>query len=147
GANLFRAEMQGADLSRAEMQGADLRGAEMQGANLSRAEMQGADLNRAEFDDRTSFNAATFQDAAVKEVDFTKSTIEPDQLAQMFGDASVTLPGGKGPDSKGWPNHWSNETLGWRGDESRSPFHQAWRAWQDKIGFDRQTNTLKHPSK
>ncbi|MCV2880906.1 pentapeptide repeat-containing protein [Actibacterium sp. XHP0104] len=147
GAHLIEAKMQGANLSMAKMQGARPRWAEMQGADLSGAEMQGADLSVAKFDNLTTFTAATFQGVAVKEVDFTNCSIKPARLAQMFGDASVTWPGGKGPDSDDWPAHWPKEDLYWHPDESESEFHKAWRAWQDEIGFDRETFTIKHPPK
>ena len=43
----------------------------------------------------------------------------------MFGDASVILPDGVRP-----PDHWSAETLDYRG------WKEAWRAYQRSIGQD-----------
>lgn len=146
GADLYRAEMQDANLFRAEMQGADLFHAEMKGAYLGGAEMQGAYLNVAEMDADTELIAAVFQGAALRVVDFTKVSISDEQLNDMFGDATVTLPGGNGVESDAWPEKWPKRVLEWDFDPEKSEFHQAWRAWQDQIGFDRETNTLKQPT-
>ncbi|WP_372993110.1 hypothetical protein, partial [Sulfitobacter sp.] len=66
---------------------------------------------------------------ALKKVNFTKINIGPNQLQQMFGDATVTLPGGHGPDNESWPPHWSKKDLGW-------DFDTKWRAFQRSIGQD-----------
>ena len=141
GAHFNRAELQGADLSLAQMQGAVLDRTEMQGADLLFAEMQGAVLRLAEMDAHTNLNAATFQGAALRGVNFTHVLISNEKLNTMFGDGSVTLPGGKGPDDPDWPGHWPKEDLG------IIEFDQAWRAWQDEIGFDRETFALKPAQK
>jgi uncharacterized protein YjbI with pentapeptide repeats len=130
GAHLIRAQLQGANLSEAELQGADLSGAQLQGAHLGEAQLQGANLSKSEFDVSTSFTAATFRGAALKDVDFTHSRISSEQLKDMFGDASVTLPGGHGPDHENWPKHWSKENL------DRKDFYPQHRAFQASIGQD-----------
>ena len=130
GADLFRAQLQGADLRGAQLQGANLFEAQLQGASLYEAQLQGADLYEAQFDRSTALTAATFQGAAVREVDFTDTTIEPDQIIAMFGDATVTLPGGHGPEHESWPAHWNKEEL------DRRDFQTKWRAFQASIGQD-----------
>ncbi|HEU0220586.1 MAG TPA: hypothetical protein VFR34_00030 [Paracoccaceae bacterium] len=47
-----------------------------------------------------------------------------DQLKSAFGDGSVILP-------EGWvrPAHWPAEDLDWH------EFRDAWRAWQQSIGY------------
>ena len=143
GANLSTAQLQGANLHGAQLQGANLHGAQLQGAFLFGAHLQGASVDSAGFDDQTDLSYTNFHGAAVRSVNFKNVGISTDQLQQMFGDASVKLPGGKGPDDPNWPKEWEKEELGWDYDPDKSEFHQAWHAWQDKIGFDRQTNALK----
>ncbi|WP_439150133.1 pentapeptide repeat-containing protein [Sulfitobacter sp.] len=130
GANLSGAQLQGAYLSGAQLQGAFLHGAQLRGADLSGAQLQGAFLSGAQFDRSTSLTAATFQGAAVREVDFTDATIKQDQFIAMFGDATVTLPGGHGPEHESWPAHWNKEEL------DRRDFQTKWRAFQASIGQD-----------
>ncbi|MBW4963994.1 pentapeptide repeat-containing protein [Sulfitobacter sp. CW3] len=135
GANLFSAQLQGADLIKAQLQGAYLIKAQLQGASLWEAQLQGAillgaELQRTQFDSSTSFTAATLRGAAVKDVNFTDATLSTEQLKIMFGDASVTLPGGHGPDHASWPKRWSKENLDWE------EFKTQWRAFQRSIGQD-----------
>jgi len=130
GANLNGAKLQGAYLNGAQLQRVGLEWAQLHGADLSGAQLQGADLNGAQFDSSTSLYAAILRGAAIKDVDFTHATISSEQLKDMFGDASVTLPGGHGPDHENWPEHWSKEELDWHG------FYTQWRAFQRSIGQD-----------
>jgi uncharacterized protein YjbI with pentapeptide repeats len=134
-ANLFSAQLQGARLNGAKLQGAYLGSAQLQGANLFRAKLQGANLNGAKFDHSTSFTAASLRGAAVKDVDFTDDRISSEQLKEMFGDASVTLPGSHGPNHESWPNHWSKEKLSW------IDFQTQHRAFQRSIGQDPENPT------
>ncbi|HKK83991.1 MAG TPA: hypothetical protein VJ942_00560, partial [Roseovarius sp.] len=46
-----------------------------------------------------------------------------DHLPGIFGDASVTLPGGHGPDHESWPQHWPEFEL-------NGQFETEWRKWQ-----------------
>ncbi|MDK3020506.1 pentapeptide repeat-containing protein [Pseudodonghicola flavimaris] len=130
GVYLERAKLQGANLERAELQGANLERAKLQGADLWSAELQGVYLERAEFDTSTSLTAATLRGAAVSEVDFTNIPEITPHIDQVFGDATVTLPGGVTRDHPDWPPHFSREKL--IGDD----FETAWRAFQKSIGFD-----------
>jgi uncharacterized protein YjbI with pentapeptide repeats len=130
GANLSQAKLQGAYLIEAQLQGADLSRTKFHGAQLSQAQLQGADLQRAEFDKSTSFSVATLRGAALKDVDLTHATISLEQLQDTFGDASVTLPGGHGPDHENWPDRWNKEELDWFN------FLIEWRAFQRSIGQD-----------
>ena len=130
GTKMKGVQLQGANLSGAQLQGANLWGAQLQGADLSGAQLQGAYLRGAHFDRSTSFEAATFQGASLREVDFTDTTIEQDQILEMFGDGTVILPGGHGPDHESWPVDWSKEKL------SGPDFNTKWRAFQRSIGQD-----------
>lgn len=161
-ASLKAAKMQRASFAHAKMQrvnldfvvaqqtsffNADLRGAtvlmaKMQGAVLSSARMQGAGLTHVEFSDSTTFDRAKLDAAAVRAMELPDGELLPEQIQNCFGDVTVRLP-------HGWetPEHWSQAMLLWKPEPSKSEFHQAWHAWQDKIGFDRETFELKHPSK
>jgi len=130
GASLLWAQLQVANLSRAQLQGADLGWTSLQAADFSGVQLQGAHLSWAKLDSETSFSAATLRGAALKYVDFTDRSIGDDQLQSMFGDASVTLPGGHGPDHENWPDHWSKENLDW------NDFNTEWRDYQASIGQD-----------
>jgi uncharacterized protein YjbI with pentapeptide repeats len=160
GANLWKANLQGAGFGNANLQGADLSRANLEGGHLSntnlkstkfrQAKLKGshifdADLNGAKFteanlrgayffglkvSEATDFSGAYLSGAAAKSIDFTETTISKDQLAQMFGDASVILPGGHGHDHKNWPKHWHSEKLDW------AEFSMHWRAFRVSIGQD-----------
>ena len=129
-ADLGDAQLQRANLWGAQLQHANLRDAQLQGAHLVFAQLQQAYLEGAQFDAATSFDFAALRGAAVKKVDFSDSSIRNNQLAEMFGDASVILPGGHGPDHPDWPEHWSKESLDWVN------FRNQWRAVQASIGQD-----------
>jgi hypothetical protein len=130
GAYLRRAQLQGANLRGAKLQGAYLSSAKLQGANLRGAKLQGADLRNAEFDAETTLSAARFSYAALRATDFSETSITQEQLDSAFGDASVTLPGGKGIDDPEWPALWSKERLDY------VDFDTQWRAFQAKNGYD-----------
>ena len=48
--------------------------------------------------------------------------------SEIFADGTVTLPEGTPR-----PGHWAEEELDWSLNPADSPFHQAWRAWQDTL--------------
>ena len=130
-ANLWGAELQGANLRRAQLQGANLRRAQLQGASLWDAQLQGADLRGAQFDTSTALDDATLRGAAVREVDFNNLPQITPHIHEVFGDATVILPGGVTPDHPDWPSHFAKDELDYNG------FQTAWRAFQKSIGFDR----------
>jgi hypothetical protein len=124
------AEMEGADLRSAQLIGAYLKDTKMYAANLRSAKLHGAYLEGVEFDEATALKTADFLGAQVKGINFTNISISQTQLETMFGDASVILPSGRGPDDESWPEHWSKEELDW------NDFHTQWDAHQAKIGYD-----------
>jgi len=134
-ANLRHAKLQKTNLGNANLHRANLSHAKLQSANLRRAELQGAKVWHSKFDTETNFAATKFQGAAVKSVDFADATIKRYQLHQMFGDASVILPDGHGPDHESWPKHWSKEKLHWK------YFDTEWHAFQRSIGQDPENPT------
>ena len=123
GADLMDAKLQGADLMDAKLQGANLTDAKLQGANLTDAKLQGADLRGVEFDERTNLSAATLRGAAVNFVDYTNIPQMSEHLQGIFGDASVTLPGGHGPEHESWPKHWPKFELEY------GQFETEWHKW------------------
>ena len=49
--------------------------------------------------------------------------------SEIFTDGTVTL-----RDGTQRPDHWAEDELGYSPwDPAASPFHQAWRAWQDTL--------------
>jgi uncharacterized protein YjbI with pentapeptide repeats len=133
GADLVGAELQGANLEIAQLQGANLMLAKLQGANLLVAQLQGADLERARFDASTSLRGATLRGAAVRAVDFNNVAQIIDHIADVFGDATTTLPDGITPDQDTWPDHWPKQELDWQ------DFRDQWHAWQATLpaGWDK----------
>ena len=98
--------------------------------------MQGANLWTAQFDTDTDLSAATLRGAALRSVNLTKLPQFAAHLASTFGDASVTLPGGGGPESPDWPAHWPKIDLdGLTVVEGKyvDPFAQEWRKWQASL--------------
>ena len=130
GADLRDAQLQGANLGFAQLQGTNLWDAQLQGANLGGAQLQGAKLGGAKlqgakFDGDISLTAATLRGAAVRDVNFTEIAQIRPHLEGMFGDGSVTLPGGHGPELESWPKHWPRFAL----DDEQ--FDEEWRKWLD----------------
>jgi hypothetical protein len=128
--SFVNAQLQGADLRGAQLQRANLSSAQLQWTYLDNAQLQGAYLDSAQFDPATTLSAARCSGAALRVVDFSETLIKQEQLETAFGDASVTLPGGKGTDDPEWPDHWSKEKLDW--DE----FRTQWRKFLADNGFD-----------
>lgn len=152
-ASLEFARLQGATLGRSGLQGANLPNASLQGASFSELRMterqvenghlhtdhfagprfQGANLANAKLSNIKGFNndifAPNFRGVAVANVDFTDLPQIVAHVAGMFGDASVTLPGGHGPEHEDWPKHWPKFELGNDSDDE-------WRKWQaDPEGY------------
>ncbi|WP_417727936.1 pentapeptide repeat-containing protein [Roseovarius sp.] len=123
GANLRFAKLCGVNLALAELQGADLRHADLRGADLSFANLDGARLDRARFDHETDLNQAKLRGATLRFANYASIRQLTDHLKDMFGDASVILPGGFGPKHESWPQHWPKFKL------NDSQFEGEWRDW------------------
>lgn len=123
GANLSFAKLCGVNLALAELQGADLRHADLRGADLSFANLEGARLDRARFDHETDLNQAKLRGAMLRFANYASIRQLTDHLKDMFGDASVILPGGFGPKHESWPQHWPKFKL------NDSQFEGEWRDW------------------
>ena len=125
GAFLFRARMEGAVLFRARMEGADLREARMEGADLWKARMEGVLLA-----------GTSLRGAAARDVNWESVEISAEQVNSIFGDASVTLPGGLTPGHADWPAHWPVWELPLRDPDGDTDFRTEWRKWQaDPAGY------------
>ncbi|WP_081508026.1 pentapeptide repeat-containing protein [Roseovarius mucosus] len=120
GASLSGARMEGAYLSGARMEGAYLSGARMEGTFLTEARMEGASLFRARMDSFTSLMAATFQGAAMRDMNLRKVPIFAEQLNSSFGDLTVELPKGMAR-----PAHWPDWEL------DGQTFDTEWRKWRN----------------
>lgn len=123
GAVLTSARLQGAILLDTQLQRARLGGAFLQGSALTLAELQEADLSGVEFGENTNLTEGNLQNAAVRFVDLTRIAGVEKHLSDLFGDASVILPQGCGPDHKDWPAHWPKFHL-------ESEFEEEWHKWQ-----------------
>ena len=99
-----------------------LRRANMQNAELWRANMQNAHLRDANLQNAKNLSDALLRGASLRFFDFTNIPISKDQIDEMFGDGSVTL-----PDTITWPSHWPKEEL------SDEEFTKKWRAWQKTL--------------
>lgn len=93
--------------------------------------MEGAELWRARMDAHTSLTAANLRGAAVRDVNWESVGISAEQVNSIFGDASVTLPGGVTPGHADWPAHWPVRALPPIDQEGGPAFHTEWRKWQD----------------
>ena len=123
-ANLGSARLQGADLSSAILKDVNLGRTRLQEANLGHANLQRAYLGNADFDEYTNLSNAKFQGAALRLVNCTNLPQFAAHVQDMFGDASVKLPGGHGPDHDNWPKHWPKFHL------APEDFETEWRKWQ-----------------
>ena len=124
-AALLWAQLVGANLSHGRLEKADLRAAWMEGADLSGTRMDGADLREARMDSRTSLAGATLRGAAARDVDWAAVPIGQDQIASMFGDASVILPEGLTR-----PGHWPDWALPLYEHDNPNDFDTQWRLWR-----------------
>ncbi len=131
GAVLALARMEGAVLGGARMEGAVLGGARMEGANLEHTRMEEADLREARMDARTSLTAASLRGAAARDANWESIDISAEQVNSIFGDASVTLPGGVTPGHADWPAHWPVWALPFIDPAGGPDFRTEWRKWQD----------------
>ncbi|WP_306152330.1 pentapeptide repeat-containing protein [Roseovarius sp. MMSF_3281] len=123
-ANLEFAKLQDANLRQANLQEADLSGAELQRTDLVAANLRGANLTHPELDNLTRLKWADLRGAALRYFDCTEIEQLLNHVQDMFGDASVTLPSGQGPNDESWPAHWPKSIL----DDDQ--FQTEWRKWQ-----------------
>ena len=124
GSHCGGAMFQGAGLEEANLQNANLRGSHLNWVKLSSANLQGADLRHAKLDAHTDLTGAKLKEAAVSFVDFSQLPQITHHINELFGDGTVILPGGLGPNHKDWPSHWPKIEL------SHSQFETEWRKWQ-----------------
>ena len=127
--DLSETNLQGFALYSLNLEKTSFLNARMEGAHLTGAKLQGAYLAGAGFNSRITLSDAHFSYAGLIDVDFSETKIAPEQLDSAFGDASVILPNGKGPNDSEWPAHWSKVKLPW------TEFHAKWHAVKTKNGF------------
>jgi uncharacterized protein YjbI with pentapeptide repeats len=112
------------DSIRSQMENVDLSFSNLQDTNFVSAWMEGAVLRSTRMDGSTVFADARLQGAYFGSVDLTSVWLEPEQIMAVFGDATVTLPGGVTPDHPDWPAHWP------KGELDRDEFEKQYRLWQ-----------------
>ena len=131
--DLRGARMQLADLTSARLDTAKLGQARMQWALLSEARMREAELHGAHLEgvvvEGTQLQDTRLSVASVRSADWSSAAANTTQLASMFGDASVILPGGVTPGHPNWPVHWPTWVLPDSPDEEVD-FQSQWRRWQ-----------------
>lgn len=159
-ANLNNADLENANISLTDFIRSDLRNTNFRGSNINHVNFHGSRMDLSDFSGSYlhkfkahgtyKIDSSLFTGAAICSSDLFLSPLENDQLRTMFGDGSVLLD----RELATWENlpHWELdrqlsqsmelEEVGEAPIKS-SEFHQAWRAWQDEIGFDRRTNRLK----
>lgn len=135
GANLYNARIMGAimtyavlergNLQYAHLKGAYLVGAKIEAANFRKARMEAANLAKTRIISSTNLGSAVVNGAALWSKDYSKASLSQEQIDQMFGDGSVTLPEGLTR-----PAHWPDRVLSW------GTFRAEWRKWQaDPEGY------------
>lgn len=108
GAKMAKARLEGAFLDGAHLKDVNLANARMEGARLDGARMQGARLRETRMEG-ASLERTRLEGAALWNTNLTGAQgLTPEQLATVFGDASVTLPEGVER-----PAHWPLRKLGW----------------------------------
>jgi uncharacterized protein YjbI with pentapeptide repeats len=152
-AYLFEARISGASVLGANLAGAELRKAYIDGSVLPFARLDLADLSEAVLSETflggaqlggARFNSARieslnfaaigtdrahFERTSVRAVKGLTHGMEADQIAKIFADGSVALPGIE-PGGEGWPAHWPVRALDW------AEFEHEWRRWQaDPEGY------------
>ncbi len=126
--NFVHVTFVGSNLVAADLEGAMLHGAKFYDVIAQQTNFSGADLSQTTFGRGTSLNGANFRGAAVRNSDLSQLHVQPQQLSQMFGDASVILPGAVGPSLPSWPKNWAKRKL------SQAAFHKRWHAYQVSLG-------------
>ena len=149
GANLgeckfVKSDLMFADLigtgSASDFRGANLSYAKLQAANLMDCRFEGANCAHIGMSERTELHNCRFDGACLSHVTIPLDRPDIHGFWYSFGDETVKIPN-NGPRPPGW----DREYLAQARNIENSQFHQAWHAWQDKIGFDRTTFTLKPP--
>lgn len=110
---LVRTQMQRAVLSYSDLVGAHLSSTNLKSSDFQNVIFSNAIIGDVLLDQTTIFLRATFTKTLFSGTDFSSSTIALDQLQQGFGDATNQLPGGQGPESDDWPEHWPKTEHDW----------------------------------
>ena len=131
GAYLGETNMQGALLRAVNMKGALLIGTHLEGARIAGARMEGVFLDAAHMAGVIQLDATGLRGAAVKDMDFTYTPDIWVHVPLIFGDGSVTLPGGIRPGNIDWPKHWGNKRLGREEHDGYTVelFDKTWHTW------------------
>ena len=123
GTRLVEVQFQGASLSETQMQGAHVKQVQLQRALLKGTQLQGAELEGAHLNKAKLFGTR-LQGAFLRLEQLPGVSLE-----EVFGDGSVLLSDGRGPDHADWPAHWPKFDL-------KTNFEKEKRKWQvDPKGY------------
>jgi uncharacterized protein YjbI with pentapeptide repeats len=132
-------------LNRANFRGSYIQFNSFENAELEEANFDGAILGNVNFSGVQRSATCTFLGAACFGIDLRTLGISGNAYKWIFGDASSRFLA----DQSGETDHWLTEAVTPNfGPQPATEIHiskfmHAWRAWQDEIGFDPLTNTLK----
>lgn len=119
GANMRFALCWNTNFAGSEFIKTDLRATNFKSSNCGRVRFEKCQQSK-----ETIFSNAIFEFANFRRQDLSGLALTQDQIDTSFGDASVILPGGHGPNHESWPAHWATLMLG---DDQ---FQNEWRKWQ-----------------
>ncbi len=123
GANFKNTKLDGADFSSTYMTVVDFIGADLRGASFRGARADGVRFLDSLIDGSTDLRLYEAKHLAVRGTDLSQVQLNKEDwtylLANTFGDASVTLPGGVPR-----PAHWLPEAVTYFGNE--------WSSWREK---------------
>jgi hypothetical protein len=121
GAKLFNAVMDDAnvsytnlvmaDLSFAQLAGVSVQSTRVEKADLSWATMPDANITMLMMDTGTNVKQLVLARAGLRATDISNVAFTKRQIADVFGDASVILPGSVGPENPNWPSVWPRWVL------------------------------------
>jgi uncharacterized protein YjbI with pentapeptide repeats len=127
-ASFFRTKLPNSDLGQADLKLAQLILTDLQETFVKHIDLRGAYLVGVTFSERAGLDTVEFRGSGIRNIDLSLLSLTQDQLDEMFGDSSVTVPKGRSR-----PTHWPPEDAK---PLSETDFKAQWRAWQKSIGFD-----------
>lgn len=144
-ANLSMTNFSESILNRTNFRGSYIQFNSFENAELEEANFDGAILGNVNFSGVQRSATCTFLGAACFGIDLRTLGISGNAYKWIFGDASSRFLA----DQSGETDHWLTEAVTPNFGPHPAPeitiskFMHAWRAWQNEIGFDPLTNTLK----
>jgi uncharacterized protein YjbI with pentapeptide repeats len=104
-------DMQNCDLFKAQLEAVTFKDVNLRGAELYVTNFDFSRLYSVQFKGSSNLQTGSLQFASLMKVDLTGLDLKQDDLENTFGDATVTLSNGEGPNHSDWPKHWSDRAL------------------------------------